>query len=30
MAINPWIFSGAIKNVDGTSANGAIVKVFLI
>jgi len=28
--LHPWIFSGAIKNVDGTPANGAIVKVFNI
>lgn len=26
--LHPWIFSGAIKAVDGTPANGTIVKVF--
>jgi len=26
--LHPWIFSGAIKNIDGTPARGAIVKVF--
>lgn len=26
--LHPWIFSGAIKNIDGKPANGTIVKVF--
>lgn len=28
--LHPWIFSGAIKNVDGIPANGSVVKVFNI
>ena len=27
---HPWIFSGAIKNIDGTPTNGAVVKVFSV
>lgn len=26
--LHPWIFSGAIKTVDGTPANGTLIKVF--
>ena len=28
--LHPWVFSGAIKSVDGTPANGTVVKVFNI
>ena len=28
--LHPWVFSGAIKNVDGTPTNGTVVKVFNI